>query len=194
MVGRVTPCAPLHVPPVVPQLRRSDSLCSNATREQNFKPRRGDLFCENNLAWPSTARPDDAAPEGARNFQNHPSVQIGRSYGATTDRVPQSPAAAGQSEGRAGIRSRAPFTADPLRLGLSPTACPCPVGTARLRRPRPRIASGGTLQGPYAVIRASRCAAERGADGASAPSLPTRWTLANLAVRHSSFGFIALCP
>jgi hypothetical protein len=44
------------------------------------------------------------------------------------------------------------------------------VGMARLRRPRPRISG----RNPRArdAIHAPRCAAERGADGASAPSLP----------------------
>src|SRR5207237_7524720 len=44
------------------------------------------------------------------------------------------------------------------------------AGMARRRRPRPR--NSGRNNHAHCVTHASRCAAERGADGASAPLLP----------------------
>src|SRR5262245_39875389 len=52
-----------------------------------------------------------------------------------------------------------------IRLGAS-------VGTSRLRRPLPR--SSGRNPRAHVTHRARGCAANRGADGAGAPSLPIR--------------------
>ena len=94
---------------------------------------------------------------------------------------------------RARVKSHAPFTGDPLRLGFATggartsvrvfpaihndsrtkVRAPKPPAMGRdgaPRRPRPR--SSGRNQNAHDVTYASRCTAERGADGASAPSLP----------------------
>ncbi len=186
MVGRVTPCAPSGEA----QLRRSDLFVEPPTRK-NPSPVGATYSAKIISRTPSMPLPDDAAPDGAWNFFNHVSTNrplLRSSQQSCTQAQPQRV----KVKDRAGIQSRAPFTGDPLRLCLDASACPCPVGTARLRRPRPR--SSGRNTQARCVIHASRCAAERGADGASAPSLPNALDRGEIVIRHSSFGFIALCP